>query len=474
MTSNRSTCTRRDLLKFGLGGVTAGLLGESLIGAVSARARQLARSGKSVIYVFLSGGLSQLDSFDLKPDAPDDIRGEFHPSATRTPGIQICEHLPLLAQRSERWALVRSLSHPSNSHSHGHAIMLTGRTDLQAGFNPDRPLPSDWPSIAALAGQLLPRQGLLPPAVVLPERLVHRTGRVIPGQFAGLMGPRHDPWFIEASPFRARTYGAYPEYAFTMQPEERVREDLAFHAPNLGLPAGVSGSQMQGRLDLLGTLERQQPRLPAEHFHRNREMAVALLSDPRFRRALDVSTADVRQQDRYGRNSFGWSLLTARRLLDLGVRFVQVNLGNNETWDLHGSIFPRLRDSLFPPTDRALSALLDDLGQTGQLDDTLIVVGGEFGRTPRVSTLPQHYRLPGRDHWGAVQTVLLAGGGVRGGQVLGSSDRHGGQPSTQRQTPENLAATLFETLSIPRDALWYDQTDRPHHVYHGEPIPGLF
>src|SRR5262249_32013913 len=221
--------------------------------------------------------------------------------------------------------------------------------------------------------------------------------RLIPGQFAGQMGSGRDPWFIEASPYRPRIYGAYPRYAFTMQPEAPgARDDSRFEAPSLALPPGVSAGQLGGRLGLLGAVEGQAPAgqtAPAlRRFQRTRELAVALLSDPRVRRAFDVTNADVRTQERYGRNSFGWSLLMARRLLGLGVNFVQVNLGNNESWDLHGSIFPRLKDSLLPPTDRALSALLDDLEQTGELDRTLIVMAGEFGRTPRISTLPQHYR----------------------------------------------------------------------------------
>jgi hypothetical protein len=471
MTDHRSKPNRRDLLRLSLGGITTALLGDSLIGSVSAGPHRL-NSTRSVIYIFLSGGLSQLDSFDLKPDAPLEIRGEFRPFATRTPGIRICEHLPRLAERSNLWALVRSMSHPSNAHSDGHAMMLTGRTPLPPGFDGNRPTPADWPSIAALVGRMCPRRGGLPSAVVLPEKLIHMTGRTIPGQFAGQMGPRYDPLFIEASPFRSRIYGAYPEYAFTMQPEGRVEDRSAFRAPNFTRPPGVSPAQMSDRLGLLQRVGRRASNVTS--FEHHFQTAFSLISDRRVRWALDVTNAEARLQDRYGRNSFGWSLLMARRFVELGVRFVQVNLGNNETWDLHGSIFTRLRDSLFPPTDRAVSALLDDLRQAGLLDQTLIVMAGEFGRTPRISTLPQHYRLPGRDHWGAVQTVFLAGGGIRGGQVVGATDRHGGHPVAQRQTPENLAATIYEFLGIPHTTEWSDPLDRPHAVYHGEPIPGLF
>jgi uncharacterized protein (DUF1501 family) len=163
----------------------------------------------------------------------------------------------------------------------------------------------------------------------------------------------------------------------------------------------------------------------------------------------------------------------ARRLVESGVNLVQVNLGNNETWDTHGNAFPHLKDKLIPPTDRALSALLDDLADSGRLDTTLIVMAGEFGRTPKISRLPQFYKLPGRDHWGAVQTVFFAGGGVKGGAVIGSSDKTGGYPALSPQTPENMAATIYESLGIPKSAVWTDTQDRPHGIYHGDPIAGL-
>ena len=163
----------------------------------------------------------------------------------------------------------------------------------------------------------------------------------------------------------------------------------------------------------------------------------------------------------------------ARRLVDAGVNLVQVNLGNDETWDTHGNAFPHLKDKLLPPTDRALSALLDDLNERGTLEETLIVMAGEFGRTPKISLLPKHYKLPGRDHWGAVQTVLLAGGGVQGGRVIGASDKLGAFPADMPQRPENFAATIYQALGIPATAAWYDAFNRPTHIYQGEPIPGL-
>ena len=211
----------------------------------------------------------------------------------------------------------------------------------------------------------------------------------------------------------------------------------------------------------------------AASFDRLRQGVVSLLTDDKIQKAFDVTRADERLQEKYGRNSFGWSLLMAKRLVESGVNLVQVNLGNNETWDTHGEAFPHLKDKLLPPTDRAVSALLDDLHDSGLLDDTLIVMAGEFGRTPTIKHLPQFYKLPGRDHWGAVQSVFFAGGGVKGGTVVGASDKIGGYPAASPQTPENFAATIYQSLGIPQTDLWHDLSGRPHHIYHADPIAGL-
>jgi Protein of unknown function (DUF1501) len=443
---------------------------------------------KAVIYIFLSGGLAQQDSFDLKPHAPANIRGEFAPIATKTAGVQICEHLPRLAARSDKWALIRSLTHPYNEHSQGHMVMLSGRTPMPTGFRANMPMPTDWPSIAAVAGEAtrtLAASGSLnvrplnnlPPAVVLPERLIHRTGRVIPGQFAGEMGRRRDPWFIEAAPFNATTYGAFPEYEFHHARGRENKPGLTFQAPNLTLPHGLTQPRINRRLSLLKHVEQQRRDLDrfatAADFDRYRQGAISLLTDKQVKKAFDVRTADDKTQDRYGRNSFGWSLLMAKRLVEAGVSLVQVNLGNNETWDTHGNAFPHLKNVLLPPTDRAISALLDDLHAAGRLDSTLIVMAGEFGRTPRVFGLPKFYKLPGRDHWGAVQTVFLAGGGIHGGTIIGSTDKQAAYPAADPQKPENLAATIYHHLGIPATAVWKDDLERPHAVYWGEAVRGL-
>jgi hypothetical protein len=435
-----------------------------------------AAKAKAVIYIFLSGGLAQHDSFDMKPEAPDTIRGEFKPIATRTAGIQICEHLPMLAQRSHQWALVRSMAHPHPDHSGGHLLMLTGRSQLPLGFDPAKPKPTDWPSMAAVTNAVCAPRNNVPPSVVLPEVLIHREGRVIPGQFAGEMGSHRNPMFVGYSRFNAQSYGAWPEYGFHHARGGENPKDFTFQAPNLSLPAGLDSARFNERLDLLDTIGRQQAVLARvaenESFDRHRQKAISLLADGQTQKAFNVESADPKVLDRYGRNTFGWSLLIARQLVEAGVSMVQVNLGNDETWDTHGNAFPHLKDFLFPPTDRAVSALLDDLYDRGMLDSTLIVMAGEMGRTPKISTLPQHYAKPGRDHWGT-QTVFFAGGGVRGGTVIGSTDKIGAYPAANPQKPESMAATIYQSLGIPRELAWHDSTGRPHFVYHGDPIAGL-
>jgi len=473
-TPTHQPMSRRTILQAG----SLGLLGLGMNHVSALRAGELVSpasnaSAKSVIFVFLSGGLPQLDSFDPKPHAPAGIRGDFSPISTMTPGVQICEHLPMLASRSSMWSLIRSLTTPHNGHSAGHTCMLTGRTSMPPGYSPSKPQSSDWPSIASVVGNALPRRNNnLPPAIVLPERIIHHSGRTLPGQFGGLMGSHRDPWFVEASPFNSKSYGAYPEYEFHFDRGREHNKNLTFQSPNLNLPQGLNSSRLVDRNVLRCVLDQQRHELEqvaaAESFDRHRQAAMSILIDPRVQNAFDVHNAPVELLDRYGRNSFGWSLLMASRLVQAGVNLVQVNLGNNESWDTHQNNFPLLRDCLLPPTDRGISALLDDLQSLGLLKETLIVMCSEMGRTPKVNSSANG---GGRDHWGSVQTVFIAGGGVPGGVVVGTSDQNGGYPATDPQLPENLAATIYHALGIPETAVWKDDLERPHHIYHSQPIP---
>jgi hypothetical protein len=437
----------------------------------------VAGRAKACIYIFLSGGLAQHESFDMKPEGPSEIRGEFDPIATKTPGVQICEHLPMLAARSQMWSLCRSLTHSTNDHSLGHHIMLTGRGDAPVPFDPLKPLASDHPSIASIAGAVTPVRNNLPPAVMLPDKIVHNSGRVLPGQFAGSMGKRRDPFLVEAAPFHTKSYGAFPEYAFDHQERGDV-DRRVFAAPSIHLPEWLMGSRLGDRVALRDQIENQQRRIAqgseGAALDRHRAAALNLMTGTQMQAAFDVTRADERLQERYGKNAFGWSLLMAKRLVAAGVNLVQVNLGNNETWDTHGNAFPHLKNNLLPPTDRAVSALVDDLQAEGLLEDTLIVMAGEFGRTPKISLLAQHYKLPGRDHWGALQSVFFAGGGVQGGRVIGESDKIGAYPTKDVQKPENFAATIYHSLGLPKSTLYRDELERPHYIYHADPIGGLW
>jgi hypothetical protein len=466
--------TRRDMLQAG----TIGLLGLSMadVNAIRAAVPIAGRTPRAVIYIFLSGGLGQHDSFDPKPDAPDNIRGDFDPIRTRTTGLSICEHLPRLAACSDKWAIVRSLSHASNDHSLGHHIMLTGRSEAPLGFSPNRPNATDYPSITSIAGRLIRGRNHLPSAAVLPFNYIHHSGRIIPGQYAGLLGSRHDPWLLQAA-HNCPGYGACPACFDHERRPLRHAGTPVFQTPNLRLPEGLSQVRLTDRRGLLQMVERQQRRLDqaaaVASMDQHHASALSLLTSGRVRAAFDLDNEPAHVVDAYGRNLFGWSCLLARRLVEIGISMVQVNLGRNETWDTHGNAFPHLKNNLFPPMDRCVSTLIRDLDARGLLESTLIVMAGEFGRTPRISTLSQFYALPGRDHWGAVQTAFFAGGGVRGGTVIGSSDRNGAFPQTAKQTPESLAATIYHALGIDRHALWHDATGRPYHVYHAEPIDGL-
>ena len=470
------SCSRREVIQAGAVGLIG--LGMNHLSALQAMtaATQPARA-KSVIYIFLSGGLAQHESFDMKPNAPMEYRGEFKPIRTRTPGLHICEHLPNLARISEKWSLVRSLTHGSSDHSLGHHIMLTGRSDTPLGFDPSKPKKSDFPSIAALSTALLPkRKDNLPPAIVLPDKLVHRTGRTLAGQFGGMLGSQNDPWFLEMSPYHPEHYGAFPKFLFHHERGFESDPALHFQAPHLSLPQGLTLDRVLDRVSLRDSLEKQANDLTAlagdEAFDSTRNAAIGLLSNRKVHDAFSLEKVDPKLLDRYGRHSFGWSLLMAKNLVQSGVSMVQVNLGNNETWDTHQAAWGNLKNYLLPPMDQAVSALIEDLDASGQLDETLIVMGGEFGRTPKIKSITAT-ALPGRDHWGHAQSVLLAGGGIKGGRVIGETDKIGGYPISDAQTPENFAATIYNALGLPNDLMWHDFTGRPHTLYMGSPMKGL-
>ena len=464
------TLARRDFLYAGAIGVMG--LTTAHVNELRAEVDEQNPRRKSVIFIWLTGGLAQHDSFDMKPDAPDDIRGAFKPVSTITSGLQICEHLPRLAKISDKWALLRSLTHPHNEHADGSHVMCTGRTNLPPGFRrTDGSTPDNFPSMTSIARFAVAGHNSLPSSMVLPN--VDQR----PGQLAGRMGSRYDPWVVNA-----RTdcicHGNCPDCFDHQHRKDRKHAGQEwFRSPNLSLPEELTTKRLRSRVMLLDTVERQQRQLDGQaavaNMNRHRDNALALLTSAKTRAAFDIELEPAKVREAYGRCLFGDSLLLARRLVEAGVGMLQVNLGRLSTWDTHGNAFPHLKDKLLPPMDRALAALISDLDQRGLLDDTLLVMAGEFGRTPKITHLPQHYDLPGRDHWGATQSVLLAGGGVRGGAVVGSSDSIGAYPASLPKSPEHLAATIYRALGIPSGAVWYE-LERPHQIYNAEPIDELY
>jgi Protein of unknown function (DUF1501) len=430
----------------------SGLLGMGLPGLLAARgaAAPGTASGraKSVIVILLSGGLGQHDSFDMKPDAPEAMRGEFKSIDTAVPGIRVCEHLPGLAARAGRLAIVRSMAHPEGNHLVAVHRVLTGQPSNPRGASDlDRVASrNDFPCYAAVLNSVRRRDDGIPNGVALPIRLVEGP-LTWPGQDAGFLGPRHDPWQLRLDLNR-------PD----------LRDD------SLALPEGLDPDRLHRRRHLLG-----QCAVPpaGDAFLDQQDAALALLSSGRVGRALDMEREDPRLVDRYGRHLFGRSLLIARRLVEAGVPIVQATMGIVQTWDTHVANFPRLRNDLLPPLDQAVSALLDDLGGRGLLDETLVVMLGEFGRTPRIAPLTPG-AVPGRDHWPFVFPAVFAGAGVVGGQVIGKSDRLGAYPVSRSFGPPDLAATIYRALGVDPETELRDRLGRPVRLCSGEAISPLY
>lgn len=440
------------LLGLGLAEVLAGRAGASTAGEPVPGGKPRA---KAVVLILLTGGASQHDTFDLKPDAPDGIRGEFNPIATSVPGIQICEHLPLLAARAERYALVRSMSHEENSHLPGTHKLLTGRPmPLRRASDLDNVLSRrDWPCYAAALDAVRPRSDGVPNGVTLPNRLIEGP-LTWPGQHAGFLGAEHDPWQIDRDP-----------------------NDPQFREESLALAAGITVDRLSCRQALLGEVNQQRERLAglAEErtFGHQQDAAITLLTSGKVAQAFELDREGTDVRDRYGRHLFGQSLLLARRLVQAGVPIVQANMGIVQTWDTHDNNFVKLKERLLPPLDRGVSALLDDLAASGLSDETLVVMVGEFGRTPKISRTAGA-SIPGRDHWPQVYTAMATGAGVRGGQTIGRSDRIGAYPVTRSFTPDDLGATLFDALGLPATTEFRDKLGRPLQLSSGQVIAPLY
>jgi hypothetical protein len=384
----------------------------------------------------------------MKPDAPDGIRGEFKPIDTAVPGIQICEHLPLLAAKADQLAIVRSMSHPEGNHLVAVHRVLTGHPSAPRGASDLDRVASrdDFPCYGAVLDRVRPRTDGVPSAVSLPVRLVEGP-LTWPGQDGGFLGPRHDPWQLRLDPNK-------PD----------AKDD------SLTLPAGLDASRLHRRRHLLGQVALV---TPGDAFVGQQDAALAILCNGKVGRALDTKREDPRLVDRYGRHSFGKTLLIARRLVEAGVPVVQASMGIVQTWDTHVGNFPRLKNDLMPPLDRAVSTLLDDLKSRGLLEETLVVMLGEFGRTPRIHPLKPG-DVPGRDHWPAVFSAVFAGGGVVGGQVIGRSDKLGAYAASKTFGPADLAATVYYALGVAPATELRDRLGRPLRLCSGEVIDPLY
>jgi hypothetical protein len=433
--------TRRQAIRAGL----LGLAGLSLPDVLRLRALSAAggssRPDAAVIYVMLGGGASQFETYDPKPSAPADIRGEFNAISTNVPGVQFCELMAQQARIMDKLTIVRSIHHPSTQHSSSQHLMQTGYYCNAAAQE------NEMPCIGAHAAKLRgPVAAGLPPYVALPADASYGN--------AHALGRGYNPFKVLSDP-RTRN----------MSDEERVRSFLGYRVPNLTLVEGLSTDTLQDRRALLANFDRATRihDLPREAEAQDQFTAEAfeLVTGPAARRAFDLDQEPAVVRDRYGRNPLGQSMLLARRLVEHGVTFV--TLGTFD-WDMHGILGQRMRD-LAPPYDRALAALVHDLYDRGLDQRVLIVSMGEFGRSPRYSPSPAAPQAaPGREHWGDVSSVLLAGGGFPGGQVIGASDAMGGRPARNPYRLERILATMYRHLGIDPALTFNDYNGRPRNI----------
>ena len=447
---------RREFLRLGSLG-TAGLTLPTLIRAGSTPASTADPSfgrAKRCLLVFLNGGPSQLDTWDMKPHAPADVRGELQPIPTNVPGIDICELMPLLAQQADKFKIVRSVTHPCVVHTTGVYTMLTGSIHPTPAVDQIRVSPEDHPHFGAVFAKWQGwRQGR-PPFVSLP-----RIFRAPPvegiwaGQNAGFLGRRYDPFVVLGD-----------------------RATAKFRLPDVELPSDLKGQRLLDRRTLLQRVNKsfRAAEQTWDDFDTFYQQAFALLATSGVRDAVDLSREPAAIRDRYGRHLFGQGLLLARRLFEAGLPLVTVGWTDVEPpgegggeYDSHGRIYHHMRKRLVAPTDRGLAALFADLAERRLLDDTLVVVMGEFGRTPRINV------LAGRDHWPWTQSILLAGAGVSGGTIFGSTDREAAYPASHPVSPPDLAQTILHLLGVPSDLMLADAQGRPVKACQGTVMAGL-
>jgi hypothetical protein len=454
--------TRREMLRVGGLGLFGLSLPELLRGQQAiAKTAPTSVSGrgkaKSCIVLFLMGGPPQHSTWDPKPEAPAGIRGEFKPIATNVPGIMISELMPRTARLIDKVCVLRAMASNDNAHSSSGYYMMTGQPHQPMNFENANPgPPNDYPNMGGVVRRLKQGKSGLPSAMTLPHRIFNTNGSVWPGQDAGFLGRNADPWL------------------FTCQPAA-----ASFRIPEFTLAEEVPTPRLESRQSLLHRINQRLDGVERSgvlsHFDKQTQQAFDLLRSRQSRLAFRLDQEPETVRERYGRSQFGQSVLLARRLIEAGVTLVQVNWfrgpdepEDNPCWDSHVKESERLKTVLAPPMDQAYSALLEDLFQRGMLHETLVVCMAEFGRSPKMNP------AGGRDHWGYVYSLALAGASIRGGQVYGASDATGGQPKEGRVQPQDLTATIFHLLGFRPDTEIHDTLGRPLPISRGEVIRQVF
>lgn len=459
--------SRREFVR----GIGLGMLGVGLPELMLGRAAAeplAARSGKAkhCIMIFLFGGPSQIDTWDMKPGVAAEYRGEFQPISTAVPGVTCCEHLPRTARLAKHLAIVRSLTMTGRSIGDHHAdtyYVLTGhqpdRSFSVEGIN-RKPHPGDWPCLGSTVASRVPPSPELPGLVQLPARSGEVTNYINPGQFAGRLGPAWEPLLVRGE----------------------IDKPRQLSVPAFELPADMRPERLAGRQSLLTQLDAwhsqlERPGGPLETLQTHQKRALALLTSAKSKEAFDISREPEGTRVRYGEDINGQSLLLARRLVEAGVPFVCVHwigrkVGAGLSWDTHSDNFGQLKNVLLPAFDAGFSALLEDLESRGLLEETVVLVAAEMGRTPKVGDPRTGGQgPPGRDHWIHCQSALLAGGGIRG-QLYGASDRIAAYPADRPVYPEDLAATVYHALGIDQHLAFTDREGRTQSLLdEGQPLP---
>ena len=456
---------RRDFLRVGCGLAAGAFPLSGLFSPQTATAQDAAKStlptvrAKSCILVYLLGGPPHQDMFDLKPEAPSEIRGPFQPIATSVPGLQICEHLPRLAGMANNWSLVRSVTQRNSNHTPMIYYTLTGRHTAIPGRDNDvrPPQPDDFPHTGAVIARFKRSNASLPGYIALPELAIRSS---IKGQYKRARNPLRGggPGFLGAE---------YSPLSVNGEPGSRGA------IPALNLPEKVSADRFEQRASLLSLLDGGLPRGRETQASHDVQQQAILLTGSSNRDGLQVFSLDDEDdsvRDRYGRHRFGQTMLLARRLTQAGVPMVAIHFNEMtvcDGWDTHSKNFEACREELLPMVDQSLSALVQDLEQRDLLDETLVVCHGEFGRTPKIN------KNAGRDHWGECSSALLAGGGVQGGRVIGASDRHAAYPISEPVQPADLQATLYHCMGLDPRQLIYDRLRRPFEISSGRVVHEL-